>query len=136
MKRYLVLLGIAALLSLVVAHAGRTWAPRASRATAAASPDSVAVEIALTETGVAPALVAVPKDRRVILTVTNHRRLTTGVTLQGYQDVLQPGILAPGATWRGRFLADRPGDDFRWMVEGEPSGRFAVVGSHLVEGHR
>ncbi|HUK62039.1 MAG TPA: hypothetical protein VLV15_01860 [Dongiaceae bacterium] len=136
MRRYLVLLGIAALLSLVVAHAGRTWAPRGPRVPAGAAPDSVDVEITLTEAGVTPPLVVVPKNRRVVLTVTNHRRLAAGVTLQGYQDVLTPGTLAPGATWRGRFLADRPGDDFRWMVEGEPSGRFTVAGSHLVDGHR
>ena len=136
MKRYVVLLSIAALMSLLVVHAGRTWSPRGPRAGAAPAPDSVVVGIALTEAGVSPALVTVPKDRRVVLTVFNHRRLAAGISLQGYQDVLTPGVLAPGATWRGSFLADRPGDDFRWMIEGEPAGRFVVVGSHLLEGHR
>jgi hypothetical protein len=136
MKRYVVLLAIAALMSLLVVHAGRTWSPRGSRAATAPAPDSLVVAIALTEAGVSPALVTVPKDRRVVLTVFNHRRLAAGISLQGYQDVVSPGILAPGATWHGSFLADRPGDDFRWMIEGEPAGRFVVVGSHLVEGHR
>jgi hypothetical protein len=136
MRRYVVLLAIAALLSLVAVHAGRTWSPRGPRIAAAPTPDSIVVALTLTEAGVSPELVTVRKDHRVVLTVTNHRRQATGLSLQGYQDVLAPGILAPGATWRGSFLADRPGEDFRWMVEGEPAGRFVVVGSHLVEGHR
>ena len=44
--------------------------------------------------------------------------------------------LAPGAGWTGEFLADRPGEDFAWLLDGEPAGRLTVTGSHLVEGHR
>jgi hypothetical protein len=136
MKRYLVLLVLAALLSVLVYHAGRTWSPAAARVPALAPRDSVAVEITLTDRGVQPPLTTVPRNCRVALTVHNRRRLASGVSLQGYQDVLTIGILAPGATWRGSFVADRPGEDFAWMVEGEPDGRFAVTGSHLVDGHR
>jgi hypothetical protein len=136
MKRYLVLLALAAVLSVVVYHAGRTWSPAAPRGPSPARRDSVAVEITLTDHGVEPSRVAVPRDRRVTLTVHNRRRLAVGISLQGYQDALTIGTLTPGATWRGGFAADRPGEDFAWMVEGEPAGRFVVTGSHLVDGHR
>lgn len=135
MRRYLVLFAVALALSVVVFRLGSL--PRAARVVPGlAAPDSVAVVITLTEHGVDPPRVMVAKGRRVVLTIVNHRRLASGVSLQGYQDVFSPGILAPGATWQGRFLADRPGDEFAWMVEGEPAGRFVVTGSHLVEGHR
>jgi len=135
MKRYGILFIVAAVLSVVLYNAGG----RRSGPTGPANlvePDSVAVTLTLTDQGIEPPMVTVPKDHRVVLTIVNHRRLASGVSLQGYQHAFSAGILAPGATWHGSFIADRPGDDFAWMVEGEPAGRLAVRGSHLVEGHR
>ena len=135
MRRYGILFVVAAVLSIVVFNlGGRLAVP--PRLAPAAQPDSVAVTLTLTDQGVEPPLVTVPKDQRVVLTIVNHRRLASGVSLQGYQDAFMAGILAPGATWHGSFVADRPGEDFAWIVEGEPTGRFIVQGSHLVEGHR
>ena len=58
------------------------------------------------------------------------------LALHGYQDKLMIGWIEPDSTWRGEFLADRPGEDFAWMLEGEPAGKLSVTGSHLVDGHR
>lgn len=86
--------------------------------------------------GVDPQSVSVEKGTRVALTVTNAGSARVRVELPGYEDRL-PGLrLEPGAIWRGTFVADRPGEDFAWMVDGKPAGRFAVTGSHLIEGHR
>ena len=41
-----------------------------------------------------------------------------------------------GANYVHHVLADRPGDDFAWIVDGAAVGRLVVQGSHLVEGHR
>jgi len=59
-----------------------------------------------------------------------------GLSLHGYQDRLMIGWIDSDSTWRGEFIADRPGDGFAWMLEGEPVGKLAVAGSHLVDGHR
>jgi hypothetical protein len=59
-----------------------------------------------------------------------------GLALAGYEDRLAIPALSPGATWSGEFIADRPGEDFAWLLDGVPAGRLAVTGSHLVEGHR
>jgi len=42
---------------------------------------------------------------------------------------LRNGVVSPP-------LVDRPGDDFPWLVDGRPSGRFVVAGSHLEDGRR
>jgi hypothetical protein len=66
-----------------------------------------------------------------------HRGAATArLTLAGYEDRLDIPALAPGAGWTGQFLADRPGEDFAWLLDGQPAGRLTVTGSHLVEGHR
>jgi hypothetical protein len=54
----------------------------------------------------------------------------------GYQDRFGAAHVAPDSVWRCEFVADLPGEDFAWMVDGTPAGRFEVKGSHLVEGHR
>ena len=85
---------------------------------------------------VAPEDARVPKDHRVRLTVRNRGSAPARVALFGYQDRLSIPVLAPGGAWSGEFLADRPGDDFAWMIDDKPAGRLSVTGSHLVEGHR
>ena len=79
---------------------------------------------------------AVDTGQAVALEVTNRAAVSQRLRLSGYEDRVDSGDLAPGATWRGAFLADRPGEDFAWLVAGRPVGRLDVRGSHLVEGHR
>jgi hypothetical protein len=136
MKRYLLLLGSAFALGLVLMLAARTiHAPAPVVKNAPAIP-AVDLELVLTKGGLSPANSSVPKDHRVRLTVVNRRRDRVGLSLHGYQDRLMIGWIDPDSTWRGEFLADRPGDGFAWMLEGEPVGQLSVAGSHLVEGHR
>jgi hypothetical protein len=68
--------------------------------------------------------------------MTNAGTAAATIALPGYEDRLTVPRLEPGAQWSGGFLADRPGDDFAWVVNERPAGRFLVAGSHLVEGHR
>src|SRR5262245_52429774 len=116
--------------------AARTLQAPAPAAERAPEIPIVALELVLTKDGIAPATSSVPKDRRVRLTIVNHRGDLVGLSLNGYQDRLAIGWIDPDSTWRGEFLADRPGEGFAWMLEGEPVGRLDVQGSHLVEGHR
>jgi len=83
-----------------------------------------------------PATVTVPKDARIALSITNGRGAPAQVQLLGYDDRLSLGRLEAGGTWTGAFVADRPGEDFAWLVDGKPAGRLVVAGSHLIEGHR
>jgi hypothetical protein len=97
------------------------------------------VTIALVVTAdhhITPSLTSVPKDHLVRLSVTNRDRRPVTLTLVGYQDRLNISDVPPDSVWRGEFLADRPGDEFAWMLEGAPVGRLQVSGSHLEEGHR
>lgn len=98
--------------------------------------DTVALALEIKGGAVLPAAAAVPKGRRVRLTVVNRDPGPVNLGLTGYEDLLPAHTLAPGETWRAEFLADRPGDDFAWMVNGQPAARLSVAGSHLVEGHR
>ena len=136
MKRYLVLLVVAILLGAIGLVAGRSirLAPRPEPV--AAQPE-VALEITIGPGArVTPAVASVPKEHRVRLTVTNRDARPASLTLAGYEARLGVVRVAPDSLWRGEFLADRPGQDFAWMLDGAPVGRLAVTGSHLVEGHR
>jgi hypothetical protein len=68
--------------------------------------------------------------------VVNHDPGVTRLTLSGYEDQVPIPPLLPDGRWTGAFLADRPGEDFAWVLDGIPTGRFAVTGSHLMDGHR
>jgi hypothetical protein len=58
------------------------------------------------------------------------------LALAGYEDRLDIPPLDPGTVWHGEFHAERPGEDFPWLLDGRPAGRLTVAGAHLVEGHR
>jgi hypothetical protein len=110
---------------------------RAEPPATAAAPTPVAVlELAIEGGRVAPAMASVPKDARVRLRVSVRGTRGVRLSLAGYQDRLAIPELAPGSSWTGEFFADRPGEDFAWLIDGVPAGRLAVTGSHLVEGHR
>ena len=112
-------------------------APRAvpppAKAQAAVPVVRLAIEV---RAGAAPPpRAAGPKDHRVELEVRNGEARTVRLALAGYDDRVSLS-LAPGERWAGSFLADRPGDDFAWLLDGRAAGRLDVTGSHLEEGHR
>ena len=137
MKRYLLLLAVAVMAGALALALGRNLRHSSERGPAAAPAPEAALEIAITpDHHITPATASVPKDHLVRLTVTNHGARRASLTLMGYQDRFGVAYLAPDSTWHGEFVADRPGDDFAWMLDGAPVGRLAVTGSHLVDGHR
>jgi len=95
----------------------------------------VALSLEIRDGGVAPETCEASKGSRVRLSVSNRGRAPAHLELAGYEDRLKFEV-APGGSRMAEFLADRPGDDFTWMIDGKPTGRFKVTGSHLVEGHR
>lgn len=98
------------------------------------SADSVRLEIG--DSAIAPARMEFPLGHRLVLTLTNHRGTPARVRLAGYESQFPGVTLGPGAHWSGAIVLSRPGEDFAWLVEGEPAARLSVRGSHLVEGHR
>ena len=96
----------------------------------------VVLELAIEGDRMAPAISSVPKDARVRLRVRVRGARAVRLSLAGYEDRLGIPELVPGSSWTGEFFADRPGDDFAWLIDGVPAGRLAVTGSHLIEGHR
>lgn len=136
MKRYLTLLAVALASAAALAAVARRPAPRATSEQTVAPLPTVALELAIEGTALVPDGGAVPKDHRVVLVVTHRGHRAATLTLAGYEDRLPPRTMAPGETWRAEFVADRPGDDFAWLLDGRPAGRLHVTGSHLVEGHR
>jgi hypothetical protein len=86
--------------------------------------------------GMTPASVTVEKGSRVHLSMSNTGPTPVRVELPGYEVHFPAVTIEPGGRWSGEFVADRPGDDFAWLVDGRPAGRLAVTGSHLIEGHR
>ena len=137
MKRYLMLFVGAVVVGFILLAVGRRIPAGPSGGEHA--PRGPVVEVAITVTPdshIEPDAISVPKDARVRLSVTNRHRLAVSLALMGYQDRFGVPYVAPDSTWRGEFVADRPGDDFAWVLEGAPVGRLRVTGSHLVEGHR
>ena len=134
-RSYLLLAAAVAILAVGLTALGR---PRRAAPPAAAVPVAPVVELAIVigPEGVSPAAAAVPKGHRVRLRVANHRGHEVRVALSGYEDRLDIGAIAAGAGWTGEFTADRPGEDFAWVIDRRPEARLVVTGSHLVEGHR
>jgi len=130
----LVVLGLAIALTVVGRLHRGTQTPRGE--SPAAPAPSVAVTIEVKNGAIEPHATSVAKDHEVRLTVINHDSRIARVTLSGYEDRVSIPPLAPRDHWTGSFLADRPGEDFAWVLNGEPAGRFAVTGQHLIEGHR
>lgn len=135
-RRYALLIALVVLGIVAVSLLARM--PRGSGPDAAAVATMPSLDLALTiENGqLSPESAAVPKGHLVRLTITNRGGSPLAVRLAGYEDRVTIASLAPSATWTGEFVADRPGDDFAWLVDEHPAGRLAVTGSHLIEGHR
>lgn len=85
---------------------------------------------------ISPSALTVHKGDRIALVVTNSDQSRAEFALLGYEDRLSGIAIEPGCSWNGELIADRPGDDFAWVVNREVAGRLTVSGSHLVEGHR
>lgn len=138
-RRYLWLLVASAAVALILTMWGgtrksRSLAPDATQDTWV-RPTEIEIMIG-PDGGMTPASIRVEKDRRVLASLTNAGHRPARVEIPGYEDRFAAVTIDPGVTWRGEFLADRPGEDFAWLVNGKPAGRFVVAGSHLIEGHR
>ena len=136
MRRYVWLLALGLLASACGLLGARFLRLPAPVAEGVAPPDSTELLLVLERAGLAASATAVPLGHRVTLRVRNERAKPVTLVLQGYEDRFRAGPIEPDATWRGEFVADRPGEAFAWLVGGEVVGRLEVTGSHLVEGHR
>lgn len=135
--RYITLLAGVIAVSLALAFLGRL--PRAQVAAAGGpTPAPTVARLAFTieEHSINPETVTVPKGERVIIRVMNRTALPAKLALLGYSDVFPETLIPPGGTLERQILADRPGEDFAWLLNGSPAGTFVVAGSHLVDGHR
>src|SRR5262245_21675905 len=137
MKRYFLLalvLGVAAIALSILGppkSRGRTHDTRAQAVTPLQE-----LTLVVRDSAIEPSLASVPKGTRVRLRIVNQGARPARIVLAGYEDHVPVPALSPGASWSGEFLADRPGEDFAWLLDGKPASRLAVTGSHLEEGHR
>jgi hypothetical protein len=104
--------------------------------TTAAPAAAETLKFEFTAEGVTPERAQVPVGRRLQLVLKNRAAHSLRIALAGYEDRVSVSELASGASWSAEIVADRPGEAFAWLVNGEPLGRLTVSGSHLVEGHR
>lgn len=96
---------------------------------------SAAVE--LIEAGMVPYRLQVPKDSEVHLVVRCAPNAIDGVlTLTGYEDQVGRVDVGPGVSRELVFVADRPGDDFAFVLGDRVLGRLHVTGSHMEADHR
>ena len=108
-RRYALLIAAVALAAVtvsVLARLPRAVAPRAHEQAAVLRAD---LALTLDDGRIAPESSAVPKGHLVRLRLTNHGAAAASVRLAGYEDRVTITGLAPGATWTGEFIADRPG---------------------------
>ena len=135
-RSYGILFAATVIAGLALVLLGRS--PRREPARDRARPEAPAVSISIEirDGSVIPSAVTVPKDRLLRLTVRNRGPARARFGLAGYEDRLSARGIDPGDSLTAEFAADRPGDDFAWLIDGRPVGRFSVTGSHLVEGHR
>ncbi len=136
-RAYLRLLVVGLIAALAVALAARRphRPPAAPAAPVVAAPLRVDT-LVVRDGAIAPDPVVVPKGARVRLVVRNAGAAAVRIALAGYAERVSVAALAPGERWDVEFIADLPGEDFAFLVDGRPAGRFVVTGSHLVEGHR
>ena len=136
MARYRWILVFAVLGALAVSILLRMPQRAVARTAAPAQVDTlaVAVDVFADHVETQPQTFAV--GRTVALTVTNHRAAPLRFALTGYQDCVPAAAIAPNAPAHITFIANRPGDQFAWLIDGSPMGRLDIRGSHLVEGHQ
>lgn len=134
--RYLALFAGVVLMAVILTALGRPRHGETPRTHSAPAAPVVELALGILDGRVTPAVASVAKGSVVRLRVDYRGARPAHLALAGYEDRLVVPTLAPGVVWAGEFLADRPGEDFAWLLDGEPAGRLTVTGSHLVEGHR
>jgi len=136
MKRYALLFFIGVLAAIVLSLIPRLphRATRPAVAPERAAPISMTVDVYPDRVTTMPS--TIPVGRKVALTVVNHTPKAVHLKLAGYEDVVDSNEIDPDSNWTLTFDADRPGEQFAWIVDGEPRGRLDILGSHLIEGHR
>jgi hypothetical protein len=112
--------------------------PRARIEPTAAAPAGppVAVRAEVREGAIVPERTTVPLGSHVTVHARNAGAARHTLVLAGYDDRVAPAQIGPRDSVTFAFVADRPGEDFVWLIDTRPAGVFAVAGSHLVEGHR
>jgi hypothetical protein len=136
MKRYAFVLLAALAVALVLGFAARAPHRGEARTVRASGAPAETLRVAFAGGVARPDLASVPAGRRVTATLVNDGPKPIEAALAGYEDRFARATIAPGESRTVTFLADRPGEAFAWLVDGEPCGRLAVTGSHLEEGHR
>jgi hypothetical protein len=136
MKRYAFVLLIALSAALAIGFLARTPHGPEARTVSESEPPADTLRVTFAGGVARPDLASVPAGHRVTATLVNEGDRAISAGLAGYEDRFAPASIAPGASRTVTFLADRPGEAFAWLVDGEPCGRLAVTGSHLEEGHR
>ena len=137
-RRYLILLAAVLALGIGLSFVARSGLFRPGQTTVAASTTVAPVHVSLhvRDGAVTPAESVVPLGSRVALEVANDGHDEIELSLAGYEGRLPALHVAGVNKAAGEFTADRPGEDFAWLVDGRPAGRLQVAGSHLIEGHR
>ncbi len=112
--------------------------PPAAPAASARAPEAPYFPLALNVRGgaIEPADATAPLGSRLALELRHQGRAPARLMLSGYEHRFAEVALAPGITVRCTLLLDLPGEDFAWLLDGQPAGKLHVAGSHLVEGHR
>jgi hypothetical protein len=134
-RRYVFLFAGIAAAAVLISLLGRMPARQAAAPQAPVAAPRTSLELTIDGARVMPVHTQVDKGSDVEVLVFNRGASPAGLTLSGYEDRVSARI-EPGARHALRFLADRPGDGFAWLIDGQQAGRFVVAGSHLVEGHR
>lgn len=134
-RAWIALLAVALGLGLLAGLARRIPQPTSPLPTRLAARPEQSLMLTVSAGRVTPGECAVPVGTRVRLAALGAGRDTVQLSLMGYEDHVALA-LPPGATRTLEFDADRPGEDFAWLVNGAPAGRFRVTGSHLVKGHQ
>ena len=136
MKRYGIVLAATFAFALALGAMARAPRNRAPKAALAAHVVTDSLRVTFANGTADPDVASVPEGRQLALTLVNGGAKAIAVGLAGYEDRVPAAPLAPGAERAITFVADRPGEAFAFLVDGEPCGRLAVTGSHLPEGHR
>ena len=136
MKRYAIVLAVTLVLALALGALARVPRTAGVRNAAQAAVPTDTLRMTFAGGTARPEVASVAEGRRLALTMVNEGAKAITVGLAGYEDRVPAAPLLPGAMRTVTFLADRPGEAFAFLVDGEPCGRLAVTGSHLPEGHR
>ena len=136
MKRYVAVLLVTLALALVLGAIARAPRGHETRTASVAAAPAETLRIAFSGGVAHPEVASVPAGHVVTATIVNEGPRAIEAALAGYEDRFALAPIAPGESRTVTFLADRPGEAFAWLVDGEPCGRLAVTGSHLEQGHR